>query len=310
MDALTRLSIKNKALSLGFTDVGFSPITPLEEKRKPFQQWLDNGYNAGMEYLANHFEKRLDPSLMVDNAKSVVSLIHNYYPPVEQPAGTLKIARYAYGEDYHDVIKTKLSLLFDFIKENHFPSLEGRLFTDSAPVMERAWAVKGGLGWIGKNSLLINRQHGSFFFIAELITNLVVDEPAEEVNNYCGKCTRCVDACPTNALSGSGLLDANRCISYLTIENKGEIPDEFIGKLDNRIFGCDICQEVCPWNRRPIPHNEAAFLPPDGLLEKSVDEWKGLTESEFGLMFKKSAIKRAKYKGLMRNISFVTRAGE
>lgn len=238
MDALVRLSIKNKAISLGFIDVGFSPIEPLEELREPFTDWLGKGYNAGMGYMANHLEKRLNPALMVDNARSVISLIHNYFPPQHQPPGTYKIARYAYGADYHDVIKEKLALLFDFIKENHFSELEGRCFTDSAPVMERAWAVRGGLGWTGQNSLLINRRHGSFFFIAELITNLEVGSRGEAEKNHCGTCNRCVDACPTGALLGNGLLDANKCISYLTIENKGEVGDEFKNKLDNRICAC------------------------------------------------------------------------
>ncbi len=303
-DATTRLSIKNKAISLGFTDVGFSSIVPLEEKREPFQAWLNKGYNADMAYLANNFEKRLNPALMVDGAKSVISLIYNYHPANLQPEGTYKIARYAYGKDYHDVLKNKLNILFEFIKENHFDQLEGRVFTDSAPVMERAWAVKAGLGWVGKHSLLINRKHGSFFFIAELITNLEVEGAVTEAPNYCGKCTKCVDACPTGALLGDGLVNAGRCISYLTIENKGDIPREFAGMTGKRIFGCDICQEVCPWNRRPIAHSEPEFEPHPQLLTMTKKDWKSLNEDRFAEIFRKSAVKRAKYAGLMRNINF------
>ena len=305
MDSTVKLSIREKAIELGFSDIGFSPIGRLTHHEPHLRSWLDNGYHAGMAYMANHFEKRLDPALLVEDAKSVISLVHNYYPKEHQLPGSPVIARYAYGQDYHDVLRQKMNLLFDFIRDNHFPSLEGRVFVDSAPVMERAWAAQSGLGWIGKNGLLIHRRLGSFLFISELITNLDVDA-GFEVPNRCGNCTRCIDACPTGALLGNGVLDANRCISYLTIEHKGEIPDGFRGKFQNRLFGCDICQEVCPWNRKLEPHQEPAFVPHPHLLRMDAEQWQNLTEDDYASIFSRSAVKRTKFQGLMRNIRFLS----
>ncbi len=304
MDDAVKLSIRDKALALGFDDIGFSPIVSLDADQHRLQAWLDHGFHAGMAYMANHFEKRVNPALLVENARSVISLIHNYYPSEHQPPGAPVIARYAYGQDYHDVLRDKMKHLFDFIRDNHFPALEGRFFADSAPVMERVWAVKAGLGWIGRNGLLIHRRLGSFVFISELITNLEVDG-VDEFPNRCGNCTRCVDACPTEALLGDGVLDANRCISYLTIEHKGNIPEDFRGKFQNRIFGCDICQEVCPWNRKAIPHREPAFMPNQQWLAMDVQQWSDLSPDNYTEIFRKSAIKRTKYQGLMRNLRFV-----
>ncbi len=306
MDNSVKLSIIAKAQELGFDDVGFTPISELKEHRSKLQSWLDKGYHAGMSYMANHTDKRLNPALLVENARSVISLIHNYYPSEHQASGSPMIARYAYGQDYHDVLRSKMKLLCDFIKEQHFPVLEGRFFADSAPVMERVWAVKAGLGWIGRNGLLIHRRLGSFVFLSELITNLEVDD-SPEFPNRCGNCTRCIDACPTGALLGGGVLDANRCISYLTIEHRGDIPDYFQGRFQNRIFGCDICQEVCPWNRKAIPHQEPALMPNSRMLAMDAPQWQHLTMEDYNIIFSKSAIKRAKYHGLMRNIEFVCR---
>ncbi len=307
MDSTVKLSIREKALELGFADIGFSPIGRLTDHESYLRLWLDKGYHAGMAYMANHFDKRLDPALLVENARSVISLLHNYFPADHQEPNSPVIARYAYGQDYHDVLRDKMNLLFDFIRDHHCPALQGRVFVDSAPVMERAWAVKSGLGWIGKNGLLIHRRLGSFLFISELITTLEV-EAESELPNRCGNCTRCIDACPTGALLGDGVLDANRCISYLTIEHKGEIPDGFRGKFQNRLFGCDICQEVCPWNRKLVPHQEPAFAPNPRLLSMDTEQWQNLTEEDYSAIFRKSAVKRTKYQGLMRNIRFLSSA--
>ncbi len=305
MDPAVKLSIKNKALELGFDDIGFTPVATLTDHQTKLRAWLDNGYHAGMAYMANYFDKRLNPALLVEDAKSVISLVHNYYPKEHQLPGSPVIARYAYGQDYHDVLRDKMNRLFDFIRDHHCPTLQGRVFVDSAPVMERAWAAKSGLGWIGKNGLLIHRRLGSFLFISELITNLEV-EAESELPNRCGNCTRCIDACPTGALLGDGVLDANRCISYLTIEHKGEIPDAYRGQFQNRIFGCDICQEVCPWNRKLTPHNEPAFFPHPRLLSMDTEQWKNFTDDDYAAIFKKSAVKRTKFQGLMRNIRFLS----
>lgn len=254
-----------------------------------------------MSYLENYFDKRLDPRLLVPGAKSVVSLIYNYFPKENiSEDGNYKIARYAYGKDYHDVIREKLKEFVDRIREE-IGQVDGRVFVDSAPVMERVWAANSGLGWIGKNSLLLNRSMGSFFFIAELIIDLDLEADAA-VGDYCGTCTACMDACPTDAIPQPYTVDGSRCISYLTIELKEEIPSEFKGKFENWIFGCDICQEVCPWNRFSKPHNEPAFEPSDQLRGFTKKDWNELTEDVFKQVLGKSAIKRAKLSGLQRNI--------
>ncbi|MFZ9045785.1 MAG: tRNA epoxyqueuosine(34) reductase QueG [Cyclobacteriaceae bacterium] len=295
--------IKEIAKQLGFSYCGISKAEKLEEEAPRLEDWLKKGYQGKMSYLENHFEKRLDPTLLVPNAKSVVSLVYNYYPSeIHQKAAEPKVAKYAYGQDYHQVVKGKLINFLKEIREN-VGEVEGRAFVDSAPVHERAWATKSGLGWVGKNSLLINRQLGSFFFLAELIIDLELkaDSP---VKDYCGTCTACQDACPTDAIPEPYVVDGSKCISYLTIELKESIPAEFKEKMENWVFGCDICQDVCPWNRFSKPHQEERFHP-QGWEKFKRTEWEEMTEEVFRKVFKKSAVKRAKFAGLMRNVEFV-----
>lgn len=297
--------IKQEAQKMGFSQVGIAKARRLEKDEQKLENFLSRGYQGKMQYLENHFDKRVDPRLLVPGAKSVISLLFNYYTDKKQvDPEAPKIATYAYGEDYHFVLKRKLAELFDFIKAQ-FGQVEGRVFVDSAPVLDRAWARESGLGWIGKNGMLINKGQGSYFFIAELIINLELayDSPIED---YCGTCTKCIDDCPTEAILPNKELDASKCISYLTIELKDElIPSEFQGKMENWMFGCDICQEVCPWNRFSQPHTEKAFEPKDDLLEMSLVDWQNLSEEKFKKIFKGSAVKRTKYSGLIRNISFL-----
>jgi len=258
-----------------------------------------------MSYMANHFEKRIDPRKLVDGAKSVVSLIYNYYTPEEQQDKEApKISKYAFGKDYHHIIKRKLKELIQYIETN-IGAVSGRCFVDSAPVMEREWAKKSGLGWMGKNTLIIHPKMGSYFFLAELIIDLELEYDGP-IRDHCGTCTRCIDACPTEAIREDGYwLDASKCISYLTIELKEAIPDDFKGKMENWAFGCDICQEVCPWNRFSTKHSEPAFEPKEELLEMTKRDWEELTQEVFSSVFQKSAVKRTKYSGLMRNINFL-----
>ncbi len=297
--------IKQLAAAYGFDYCGISKAEFLKEEALRLENWLKNGAHGKMSYMANHFDKRLDPTKLVPGAQSVVSLLYNYYPEKDLSNDCPehhKLAKYAYGEDYHFVIKDKLKSFLDEIR-SEIGQIEGRVFVDSAPVMERQWAEKSGLGWIGKNTLLINKESGSFFFLAELIIDLHL-EPDGPIKDYCGTCTRCIDACPTDAIS-SYHLDASKCISYLTIELKDEIPDEFKGKMEGWAFGCDICQDVCPWNRFSKPHKEDAFQPSTELLELFNNNWKDLTEEVFGQVFKKSALKRTKFEGLRRNLKFL-----
>ncbi len=256
--------------------------------------------------MTNHFEKRVDPVKLVPGAKTVISVLLNYYPS-QYPlhSDVPKVSKYAYGKDYHYTVRGKLKQLFDFIKENIYPELEGRWFVDSAPVLDRAWAVRSGLGWIGKNTNLINKKWGSFVFIGELIVNLELREEAEEVRNACGTCTRCIDACPTGAITEPYIIDANRCISYLTIENKDDIPDEFKGKFDNWVFGCDICQDVCPWNSKPIPTNEPDFKPSEQFRKMTIEDWVDLNEEKFDELFRQTPLERTGFNGLKRNINFL-----
>ncbi len=256
-----------------------------------------------MKYMENYFDKRLDPRLLVENAKSVISLLYNYYPSQTQQAGTPKISKYAYGQDYHEVIKTKLHEFLQTLKEK-IGDINGRAFVDSAPVMDKAWAKKSGLGWIGKNSNLINKQNGSFFFIAELIVDIELEADGP-IKDYCGTCTKCIDACPTEAIVEPYIVDGSKCISYLTIELKEQIPEEFKTKMDNWAFGCDVCQDVCPWNSFSTPHQEPLFKNHSGFLNFSENEWHDMTEETFNLVFKNSAVKRTKYKGLKRNLQFI-----
>jgi len=260
-----------------------------------------------MSYLENHFDLRVDPRKLVPNAKSVITLLLNYYPNESQDIDSPKIAKYAWGMDYHDVIKEKLKALFAYINQ-HIGQIDGRGFVDSAPVLERTWANKSGLGWIGKNGNLINKQAGSFFFIATLICDLELEPDPTFKTDHCGTCTRCIDACPTDAIIDNKKIDASKCISYLTIELKDQlIPDAFEGKMDNWLFGCDVCQDVCPWNRFSKPHTEQAFTAHKEILNLSSHEWEALEESTFNILFKHSPLKRSKWKGLQRNIQFINK---
>ncbi|MCA1747735.1 MAG: tRNA epoxyqueuosine(34) reductase QueG [Bacteroidales bacterium] len=303
---LISLAIKNEALRLGFSACGFSKAEFLPEDADRLRKWLDNGYHGSMHYMENHFEKRTDPSKLVEGAKSVVSLLMNYYTDERQKDPDAQvISKYAYGIDYHFVMKDKMKSLHRFIQEN-FGQAEGRVFVDSAPVLDRTWAVKAGLGWIGKNSNLINRDLGSFVFIGELILDLELEYNTIPESDFCGDCTMCIDACPTDAILPGRTIDSNRCISYLTIENREQIPDTFRGKLENRAFGCDICQDVCPWNRKATPHQVEELQPNPRLLEMEKTDWQQLEKTDFNKLFKSSALKRAGYKGLKRNIEFLT----
>ena len=298
-------SIKSKAKDLGFLSCGISKADFLEEEAPRLEQWLNQNHHGEMAYMANHFDKRLDPRVLVPGAKSVVSLLLNYHSKEKQTdVEAPKIASYAFGDDYHKVIKDKLKQLMSFIHQE-IGEVQGRVFVDSAPVMDKAWAAKSGLGWIGKNTNLISKKAGSFFFIAELILDLELehDLPATD---HCGSCTACIDACPTDALLAPYQIDGSKCISYVTIELKNEIPTDFQGKMDNWAFGCDVCQTVCPWNRFATPHSEPAFNPPDELLSLSKNEWEEMTQEVFSVIFKNSAIKRTKYEGLKRNIKFLS----
>ncbi|MEJ1241130.1 tRNA epoxyqueuosine(34) reductase QueG [Chryseolinea sp. T2] len=292
-----------KALELGFSFCGISKAEFLEEEAPRLEDWLKRSYHGEMSYLERNFDKRLDPTLLVPGAKSVVSLIYNYYPAKEQRADTFKVAKYAYGEDYHFVVRDKLRALMETIYEK-IGMVSGRVFVDSAPVMERAWAKRSGIGWIGKNSLLLNREMGSFFFLAELVIDLSLDYDSP-VKDYCGTCTACMDACPTDAIPAPYEVNGSKCISYFTIELKDQLPGNMKGKFDDWIFGCDICQEVCPWNRFSKPHQEPRFEPDDSMLRTSKREWKEMTEEVFDIVFKKSPLQRSRYAGLMRNIDFV-----
>ncbi|MDA3781062.1 MAG: tRNA epoxyqueuosine(34) reductase QueG, partial [Bacteroidales bacterium] len=289
--------IKQKALEIGFSDVGISKVEFLKTDSENLKTWLKNDMNADMSYMANHFDKRVNPAKLVENAKSVISVLYNYYPSKIQIENTYKISKYAYGQDYHHVVKDKLKTLLEFIK-SELGNVNGRAFVDSAPVLDRAWATKSGLGWIGKNSNLINKKFGSFVFIGELILDIEFDYD-KPIKNYCGNCTKCIDACPTNAIVEAYVINSNKCISYLTIEKKGEISRETEGRWENNIFGCDICQDVCPWNLKLDGNTEKLFTPKSELLNFTQAGWASLSKEKFNTLFKKSAIKRTKYNGLM-----------
>lgn len=297
--------IKDKAIELGFAGIGISKAERLDVAADRLQNWLDKGFHGEMAYMANHFEKRVDPSQLVEGAKSVVSLMYNYHTTDEQTDDSApKISKYARGKDYHFVLKDKLKILFNFINDEITP-ITGRIFTDSAPVLERDWAVRSGLGWRGKHTLMVNPKKGSYFFLAELIIDLDLQYDSS-MKDYCGTCTRCIDVCPTNAIDSKGYeMDGSKCISFLTIELKGEIPKEFEGKMDNWMFGCDACQDVCPWNRFSTPHQEPEFSPHPDLLKMTKVDWEELTQERFSELFRKSPVKRTKYGGLMRNIEFL-----
>jgi epoxyqueuosine reductase len=297
--------IKDEAIRLGFLACGISKAEFLEEGAPRLENWLNKNHHGEMKYMENYFDKRLDPRLLVDGAKSVISLSLNYYTDEKQSdPDAPKISKYAYGQDYHTVIKDKLKELIYFIEEN-IGEVSGRAFVDSAPVLDRAWAKKSGIGWIGKNSNLISKTNGSFFFLAELIVDLELDYDHPYQADYCGSCTRCLDACPTDAIIAPQVVDGTKCISYLTIELKNEIPTEFKDKMSNWMFGCDICQDVCPWNRFSKAHNESAFMPEGGLLDLSAKDLTEITDDVFKKVFKGSAVKRTKFAGLKRNIDFL-----
>ncbi len=302
--------IKVKAIDLGFLACGISRAVFLEEEREHLENWLSEGMNGEMGYMARNQEKRLDPRLLFDGAKSVVSVLLNYFPGVGQSDPEAPVlAKYAYGKDYHIVLKEKLNELLTYIQDEVVPC-QGRAFTDSAPVLDKAWAVRAGLGWIGKNTNLISAEHGSFFFIGELIldTELVPDEKI--VRDHCGNCTRCIDACPTKAIVSTYVVDARSCISYQTIELKGELDEKLRGKFNSRVFGCDICQDVCPWNLKSEAHDEPGFNPHPRLMSLTKKEWQEMDKSLFDELFHKSAVKRAKYEGVKRNLRFIYGDGD
>ena len=295
--------IKSEAHRLGFDYVGVSKAEFLEEDAPRLENYLQKNHHGKMNYMENHFDKRLDPRLLVDDAKSVVSFMINYFPEKTQNKNSPKIAKYAYGQDYHLVIRQKLNQLLEFI--NHeIGEVSGRGFVDSAPVLDKAWAKKSGLGWVGKNGNLINKKSGSFFFIAELILDLELPSDGP-VTDHCGTCTACIDECPTEAIVEPMVVDGSKCISYYTIELKEAIPESVSGKFDDWMFGCDICQDVCPWNRLSKPHNEPLFNPHPDLLSMTQKDWDHINQESFSKLFSKSAVKRTKLKGLQRNIAFL-----
>ena len=295
--------IKSEAKRLGFLSCGISKAQFLEEEAPRLEAWLNKNMNGKMRYMENHFDKRLDPTLLVEGSKSVISLLLNYYPSEIQNEDSYKISKYAYGNDYHFVIKDKLKSLLHFIQDE-IGEVGGRAFVDSAPVLDKAWAAKSGLGWIGKHSNLLTQQIGSFYFIAELIIDLEL-EYDHATTDHCGTCTKCIDACPTEAITEPYVVDGSKCISYFTIELKENIPTEFKGKFDDWMFGCDICQDVCPWNRFSKSHNEPLFNPHPELLDMTKKDWEEITEDTFRKVFQKSAVKRTKFSGLERNIGFL-----
>jgi len=297
--------ITQEAQRLGFETIGFAKAEHMDEEARHLETWLTKGLHGKMQYMENHFDLRVDPTKLVAGAKSVICLTYNYYTDQEQiDTEAPKISKYAYGKDYHFVIKEKLKELLHFIREN-IGEVNGRCFVDSAPVLERDWASRAGTGWTGKNTLLIHPKKGSYFFLAELIIDLEL-EYDHPMRDYCGTCTRCIDACPTEAISPQGyLVDGSKCISYFTIELKEAIPEDYKDKFENWMFGCDICQEVCPWNRFSKPHTEPAFEPHPDLLQMKKQDWLDITEEVFQKVFKDSAVKRTKFPGLKRNIDFL-----
>ncbi|MBL7969671.1 MAG: tRNA epoxyqueuosine(34) reductase QueG [Prolixibacteraceae bacterium] len=297
--------IKAKARELGFFACGIAGAGFLEDEKPWVENWLQSGMHGEMSYMARHFDKRLDPRLLVENARSVISVLLNYFPSEKQTDPDAPVlSKYAFGTDYHFVIKEKLGELLKFIHTEISPC-EGRCFVDSAPVLDRAWAVRAGLGWIGKNTNLINTEHGSFFFIGELIIDLKLQPDNATVRNHCGTCTRCLDACPTQALVAPYVLDARKCISYQTIENRGEIDTDLTGKFENRVLGCDICQDVCPWNLKSEPHFEPAFHPNTRLMNLKKREWHDMDKPLFNELFRNSAVNRTRFEGLKRNLKFL-----
>ncbi len=290
--------IKQKAKELGFFACGIAPVYTLAEEEEHLRQWLEQNYHGQMKYMENHFDKRLAPQKLVEGAKSIIVVLMSYYTGETLKSDKYIISKYAYGHDYHNIIKQRLWQLLKYINDEIEPT-QGRPFTDSAPVLERAWALRAGLGWIGKNSLLLTKN-GSYFFIGDLITDLELEYDKPLDKEYCGSCTRCIDACPTGAIVKPYVVDARKCLSYLTIEYKGEFNPQT--NLHNRMFGCDICQDVCPWNNKAVKTPVKEFYPTDELKNMTDKDWEKLDKTKFNKLFKKSAVKRTKYEGLMRNI--------
>jgi epoxyqueuosine reductase len=298
--------IKTTAKSLGFDYCGIAKAQRLDDDARRLESWLNKGLQGSMHYMENYFDIRIDPSRLVPGAKSVITLLLNYYPSQKQNSAAPQVSKYAYGKDYHEVIKAKLKTFLQLIKEN-IGEVHGRGFADSAPVLERSWAQQSGLGWVGKNGNLITKNDGSFFFIATLITDLNLESDNPFIKDYCGTCTKCIDSCPTEAILPNKVIDGSKCISYFTIELKDLlIPGEMKGKFENKMFGCDICQDVCPWNRFSSPSNEGSFTPIREILNFSKNDWEELTEESFKIIFKNSPLKRAKFEGIKRNIKFIS----
>jgi len=297
--------IKQEAQRLGFDACGIAKAVPLDDDARRLEQWLNKGYHGSMQYMERYFDLRTDPTKLVPGAKSVITLLLNYYPEQRQDDDAPKISKYAWGTDYHYVIRDKLNQLLHFIHQN-IGEVQGRGFVDSAPVLERAWARRSGLGWIGKNANLLTKHSGSFFFIATLISDLELDYDNPFHTDHCGTCTRCIDACPTDAITGDKVVDGSKCISYFTIELKDAlIPGEYHDKMQGWMFGCDICQDVCPWNRFSKPHHEPAFTPIPEILNLSIGEWETMTEEAFRKIFKNSPLKRSKWQGIQRNVKTI-----
>ena len=300
----TTVLIKQKAEELGFMGIAVAKAEHMDEEAGRLEDWLNQGNHGEMAYMENHFDKRVDPTQLVPGSKSVISLMYNYYTEATQDDSAPKLAMYAHGKDYHKVVKKKLILLYKWMQET-FGEVDGRCFVDSAPVLERDWARRSGLGWVGKHSLLVNPKKGSYFFLCEIICDLEL-EYDHPIKDHCGTCTRCIEACPTEAISETGyVMDGSKCISYLTIEHKGDLPEEFSSQMQDWMFGCDICQQVCPWNRFSKPHEEPKFLPHEDLLGLTKSDWQEITEDTFDKIFAGSAVKRTKFQGLKRNIDFL-----
>jgi epoxyqueuosine reductase len=299
--------IIQQASNLGFDYCGFASAKPLDEDARRLEKWLAKGMHGTMQYMENHFDLRIDPTKLFPRAKTVITLLLNYYPSEKQNEQAPKIAKYAYGEDYHEIIREKLKILLQNIKKE-IGDIQGRGFVDSAPVLERSWAVQSGLGWVGKNGNLINKKSGSFFFIATLITDLIIEPDAPLIKDYCGSCNACIDHCPTDAILPDKVIDASRCISYFTIELKeAMIPENHKGQFENWMFGCDLCQDICPWNRFSKPHQSSELKPIPEILDLNQAEWEAMTEENFNKIFKNSPLKRSKFKGIKRNIQFLRR---
>lgn len=297
--------ISKRAFELGFLNIGFAKAIFLEDEAPRLEKWLSENRHGEMEYMENNFDKRLDPRLLVEDTKTVISFTYNYYTEVkQQDPEAPRLSTYAFGRDYHKVIKKKLKILLQEIQSN-FGDINGRYFVDSAPILEKAWAKNAGIGWVGKNANLLSRENGSFYFLAQLLLDIELEPSVPFLKDFCGTCTKCIDACPTEAIIAPYQVDGSKCISYLTIELKEAIPSEFKGKMENWMFGCDICQEVCPWNRFSKEHTEPDFNPNKGMLELTKKDWNALTEETFRQYFSGSAVNRTKFSGLKRNIKFL-----